>query len=178
MSWLAGPYLVACALLALAGGQKVARPGPTGVALREAGLPSGDTAVRSLGAAEVAAAVVGALVGGVAAVPVALFYVGFTAFVAWALRRHTPLRSCGCLAATDDVPPTPVHLVLDALFAMVATATAVEGVDVIDVLRAQPAAGVPFVLLAGVTTYLAYVVLAVLPTVHPVRRARAARPAA
>jgi hypothetical protein len=178
MSWLAGPYLVACALLALAGGQKVGRPGPTGVALREAGLPTRDSAVRALGAAEVAAAMIGGLVGGVGAVPVALFYVGFTAFVAWALRRRTPLRSCGCLAANDDVPPTPVHLALDALFAMVAAAVAFAGVDVIDVLRAQPAAGVPFVLLAGVTTYLAYVVLAILPAVRPVRAAHATRPAA
>jgi hypothetical protein len=121
---------------------------------------------------------VGALVGGVAAVPVALLYAGFTVFVAWALRRHTPLRSCGCLAATDDVPPTPVHLALDALFVVVAAAVAVAGVDVIDVLRSQPAAGMPFLLLAGVTTYLAYVALAVLPTVHPLRGVHATRSAA
>jgi hypothetical protein len=150
-------------LLALAGAQKVARPTTTVGALREAGWPSSPALVRLLGAAELAAAIVAVPGWPAAAAAVALLYAGFAVFVAAALHRHTPLRSCGCLGG-DDVPPTAIHLTVDATATVVAAIVAVRGLDVLEIAT-ERAAGVPFLALVVVTTYLLYVVLTVLPVV-------------
>jgi len=157
---LAGPYVVACVLLVLAGAQKSLRPRDTYGALRAAGIGVSPGAVRVLGLVE-AAFGIGGLTGRGAWL-VAVAYGGFTAFVASALWRRTPLQSCGCLGGAD-VPPTVIHLVVDAFLAIAAIAIAVDG------FHTEHIRVVPFVALVASTTFLTYVVLAILPTVRPAR---------
>ena len=73
---------------------------------------------------------------------VALSYLLFAAFVVVALRSGAPISSCGCFGKADT-PPSVVHVVLDLLFAGVATAAAFTGdVALPDVLGDQPLLGV------------------------------------
>lgn len=162
---LAGPFVVAAALLALGGLFKVRRPAPTARALRAAGLAALAPAARLLGAAEVAVGV-GALAVDSAVVSglVAAFYLGFAAFVARALTQAAPVEDCGCFGAADS-PPSVLHLALDAAAAGVAVAVALGpgGYSLPSALDGQPLGGVPFLVLAVVAAGLAYAVLAILP---------------
>lgn len=165
MRTLAGPYVVAAALLALGGLVKVRRPAPTARALRAAGLGPLAPAARLLGVAEVtvgvgALAVDSVVAGGL----LAAFYLGFAAFVALALTRTTPVGDCGCFGGGDS-PPSLVHLVLDLAAAAVATAVALGpgGMSLPSALDGQPLGGVPFLALTLVVAGLAYAALAVLP---------------
>lgn len=158
-----GAYLAAALLLVAAGLAKVRRPADTSIALRRAGLPVPEWAVRAGAAAEVAAGCWAFTSGRAAAGLVALSYLGFAGFVALALRRGSPVSSCGCFGKADS-PPTVSHVVLN----LAAAATAAWGAfhahpDVVSVLRHQPLAGVPLVLLMGAAAYLAYLVVAVMP---------------
>jgi hypothetical protein len=162
---LAGPFVVAAALLALGGVFKVRRPAPTALALRSAGLGMIAPFARGLGVAEVtvglgALAVDSAVLAGL----VAAFYLAFAAFVALSLSRRTAVADCGCFGGTDS-PPTAVHLVLDIAFAGVALGAAVEtgGISLPTALDSQPLGGVPFLVLATLCTALAYAALSVLP---------------
>jgi hypothetical protein len=160
----AGPFAIAAALLVLAGAPKVVRPRDTVNALRAAGIPAPNVFVRVLAFAEVAIGI-DALVRGnrPSAVLVALSYSVFTVFVLLALRRSTPLASCGCFGR-DDTPPTWIHVAIDAAAVVAAVAVAVDpGVGLPDVLRDQPLAGVPFVILLVSGTFLAYLALSALP---------------
>jgi hypothetical protein len=97
------------------------------------------------------------------AVALAAWYAGFTVFVAVALRRAVPLASCGCLG-TPDTPPSPAHLVVDGVFALVAVLVAIDPYGTIDDLLAdQPGGGVPLLLWVAIGVYATYLVLAVLP---------------
>jgi hypothetical protein len=173
---MAGPFVIACVLLGVAGGAKVADPGPTRGALRALGLPATRVLVIMLGVAELATAVSALIVGGRwAAGAVAVFYLGFAGFVAVALRRETPLSSCGCFGR-EDTPPTAIHLAVNLTFAAVAVVLIVDPVGPLDtVLADQPAAGVPFVGWVAMGTYAAYLLLSVMPRtlarVGPRRRA-------
>ena len=120
---IAGAWIGA-GLLVLAGAAKLARPTAPGRALLLAGLPGGRLAARGLGALEVAVAVLGLGLGGVAWVPQAGLYVAFTAFV---LRERTrPSATCGCFGE-EGVPLTALHVVVDALLAVGAITAAVVG---------------------------------------------------
>ncbi len=164
MSLAMGPFDVAAALLAAAGASKVFAPNDTSTALRAAGLPAPPGLVRvaglveaSIGAAALATGswIAAALVGG--------SYAGFAAFVLLALRRGTPLASCGCFGKADT-PPTRLHAVLDLGAVAASVAVALDpGPDLAGVLRAQPLGGVPFVLLVVIGAGLAYVALTSLP---------------
>ena len=169
MSTLAGPFLAAVVLLGAAGALKVVRPDTTAKALRELGLRASPTAVRAGALLELVIAA-GALVGGGRpfAALVAASYAGFAAFVLAALRRGTPLSTCGCFG-TADTPPTAVHLVLNLAAAGVAAAVAVTGAD-ITTLEGSLLLRVAFIGSTATTVWLAYVALAVLPTLAPVRR--------
>ena len=163
MSAVAGPLAAMAGLLALGGALKVRRPGPTVNALRAAGLPASGPAVRIGAAAELAIGV-GTLVveGPVFPALLAASYAAFTAFVALALARHTPLDSCGCFGE-PDTPPTALHLVVTGGAALVGALAAVTGTSVPEVFADQPWAGLPLALVAGLIAYLSYLVLAVMP---------------
>src|SRR3954453_10127463 len=101
MSVLAGPFAIACMLLAIGGVLKGIRPGDTANALRSVGLPLSRTSVRALvrsgGVLESALAVAAVTTGEpLLATLVAASYVCFTGFVVLALRSGRPISSCGC----------------------------------------------------------------------------------
>jgi hypothetical protein len=169
---LAGPFVVAAALLGLGGASKAVEPSDTARALGMLGLPSSHALVRAGGVAELAIGV-GALAFGnrVLAVLVGLSYLGFLAFVVLALVRHAPLSSCGCFGKIDT-PPSAIHVTVDALAVLVAGAVVVDpGVGLPDVLADQPLLGLPFLLLAAVGVYLAFLSLTLLPKTLPPGRA-------
>ena len=162
----AGPYLAAALLLVAAGLAKVRRPADTAIALRRAGLRVPDGLVRAGAGAEVAAGCWAFTSGRLAAGAVALSYLGFAGFVALALRRGSPVSSCGCFGSGDkaDSPPTVSHVVLNLAAAATSGWAALHAhPGVVTVLRHQPLAGVPLVLLTGAGGYLAYLVMAALP---------------
>lgn len=161
----AAPFLAAAGLLVVAGLPKVADPLPLVRALRVAGMPVPRVLVRAFALAEVA-------IGGWAVVApgrassalVAAAYLVFTLFVARVLARGGVLGSCGCFGKADT-PATRTHLVLTAAAALVALWATIDpprgvwtGVD---------AAMVTTVALGAVIAFLAWQVLAVLPTTTP-----------
>ena len=154
------PFLVAATLLVVSGVLKTTRPERTVGALVAVGLPGPSWLVRGLGAAEVGVGT-GALVWGTRpwGVLVAGSYTAFAAFVALARHRGTPLSSCGCFGVIDT-PPTILHLVVNIVFTA-AGAAVVAGAPagIPSVVEAQPAVGVTTLLLAGVGTYLCFLVL-------------------
>lgn len=171
---LAGPYVGAAVLFALGGIFKFRQPAPTARALRDAGLSALAPLARGLGAAEIAiGAAALAFDSRAAAGLVAAFYLAFAGFVALRLVRPphvdaganagAPAGGCGCFGDTEG-PPTTVHLVVNLAAAAVAGAVALgSGGGLSAALRGQPLAGVPLLLLVGVTTGLAYAALTVLP---------------
>jgi hypothetical protein len=164
MDSLAGPFLIAAAVLALAGVRKLRDPGSTQGALREMGLPWRGAVVPLLAVAEILSGS-WALVDGsrASAATLALWYAAFTVFVIVALRRETPLSSCGCIGR-PDTPPTIAHVAVDLLFTLVALGVALDPYGATEQMLAdQPWAGVPFLLWLGVGVYVVYLVLAVLP---------------
>ena len=168
MSTLAGPFLVTIVVLAGAGALKVVRPAFTARAIREMGLPVTPAIVRAGALVELAIAA-GALVGGgrPLAALVAASYAGFAVFVLAALRRGTPLSSCGCFGA-DDTPPTGVHLGLNVAAAAVAGAVALTGsgaggLTEITNLEGSLLLRVAFLASTAASAWLAYVALTVLP---------------
>jgi len=172
MDALAGPVVVACVLVALAGGLKLLRPAPTAGALRAIRLPSSRFFVRTLG--------LGELVLGVAAVAtfarpllvlVAAAYIAFAGFVVAALQSDTPLQSCGCFGQADT-PPSGAHVVVNLAAAGTLCAAGLTGPSGLDViLPDQPWSAVPFVLLVIVCSYLCVVMLTVLPLTMRARTA-------
>lgn len=165
MSVLAGPFVIAGALIVLGGAFKAIDPADTAYALREMGLPHATLLVRAGGVAEVVIGLGALVLGGpVFAALVALSYLAFAGFVVLALRSGSPISSCGCFGKVDT-PPSPIHLVIDLLAAGVAVAVAVAG-DVValpDVLADQPLLGIPFILLALTGIYLVFLSFTALP---------------
>lgn len=161
---LAGPFVVAAALLGLGGASKALEPADTARALGMLGLPSSRLLVRIGGIGELLIGV-GALAFGsrLFAVLVGVSYLGFLAFVTLALVRHAPLSSCGCFGKTDT-PPSAIHVAVNGLAVLVAAAVVADpDVALADVVAAQPLLGLPFLLLAAVGVYLTFLSLTVLP---------------
>lgn len=162
-AWGTGPFLAAALLLAAAGLAKVRHPADTAIALRRVGLPVPEWAVRWGAAAEVAVAAWAFTAGRAPALLVALSYLGFAGFVGLALRRGSPVSSCGCFGKADS-PPTVAHVVVNLAAAAAAGWAAVTPhPGMLDLVRHQPLDGAPLVLLLGATAYLAYLVVAALP---------------
>ena len=76
--------------------------------------------VRLLGAVEVAASILGLLLGGPWVIAAAVLYLGFLVFSWLALRNVVPVQSCGCFGQ-EDTPPSWFHVVFNliALIALV-----------------------------------------------------------
>lgn len=163
---LAAVFLAAAALLVAAGLPKLADPMPLVRALRSAGLPAGRAGALLVAALEVAIGIAAILAPGrLTAVLVGTAYLLFSGFVALALRRGGVLGSCGCFGK-PDTPPTRTHLVLTLLTAAAAAAVVVRpGAAAWDLaLSAHAMATTGF---AALIAFLAWQVLAVLPTVTP-----------
>ena len=159
-----GPALALMALLALAGIQKIADPKPTVGALAAARFPASRFGVYGLGVLELGTGLAGITIGGpIPAMLAAGLYLGFALFVVNALVRDLPIRSCGCLGATDT-PPSVVHVLINgAAFATMLTAA----VDPVNPIAELPALGIGNAIAFGLLTvgvvYLLYGALAVLP---------------
>jgi hypothetical protein len=162
---VAGPFLAAAGLLVLAGVPKVRDPLPLVRALRAAGMPAGRLLVRAFAVVEIA---VGcwALVapGRVGAGLVAAAYLVFTAFVVRVLARGGVLGSCGCFGK-PDTPATRTHAILTGLAALTALAVTLD--PPAGAWIRVDAAGYATVGLGAVIGFLAWQVMAVLPTTSP-----------
>jgi hypothetical protein len=149
----------------VAGVPKVVDPLPLVRAMRGAGLPVHRPLVRGFAVAEVALGGWALLAPGrYAAGLVGAAYHGVTAVVARVLTRGGVGGSCGCLGK-PDTPATRTHLGLTALAALTAAAVAVapptgawSDVDAATVTTAG---------FAVVLGFLAWMVMAVLPTTSP-----------
>lgn len=163
MTALAGPLFIACIVLAAGGAAKAVRPLPTRRALYAMGWPSAGPLVRLLGIIELVAAVVAAVVGGLAPLLVGALYVGFAGFVVLAMRDGS-VASCGCFGSADT-PPSSTHVVLNLAAAAVAFASV--GTDgLTTVLADQPGAGVPFAMFVAVGGYAAILAFTLLPSLQ------------
>jgi len=164
MSVLAGPFTIACVLLAVGGVLKAVQPLETAGALRAMQLPSAQWLVRVGGVAEALIAVAALLTGWwFLALLVAASYLVFALFVIGALRAGKPLSSCGCFGKVDT-PPSLVHVVIDLVAVAVAVGVALAAdVALPDVLADQPLAGVPFLLLVVIGVYLVFLAFTALP---------------
>jgi hypothetical protein len=162
---VAGPFLAAAGLLVVAGMPKVVDPLPLVRALRSAGLPVHRTLVRAFAVGEVVVGVA-ALVrpGRLPAVLVAAAYVVFTAFVVRVLTRGGVLGSCGCFGK-PDTPATRTHAALTGAAALAAVLVAVDPPG--RAWTSIDGTTVAMVGLAGVIGFLAWQVMAVLPTTTP-----------
>ncbi len=176
MSPLAGPFLAATVVLALAGAVKAADPAGTRVALRTVGLPSTAAAARAVGVAEVALAVAVFALGGVpAALGVVAAYIGFAGFAELLRRRSRGRADCGCFGSAS-APVSRLHVVVNVVIAVVALATVVDPVpNVVEALDLTPWGGVPFALLVALMSWQIVVSLTVLPRVQAEARGSAPR---
>ena len=167
---LAVPYAAAAVLLAVAGVPKVRDPGDLVRAVRSVGMPFGRNAVRAFAAAEVVVAVAAlAVPNRLTAALLALMYAGFTAFVVTALRRGGVLSSCGCFGKADT-PPTRAHALVTGVASGTALLVAVDppGAGAWSALTDSGVlAAAGLVALVALVGFLAWQVMAVLPSVQP-----------
>lgn len=164
MAALAGPLFAAAALLAIAGVGKLTRPAATRVALRQAGLPSSALVARGLGAAEIAIGVAAIVVGGpVFAALTAVSYAGFAWFAARLDRASQGAADCGCFGASS-APVGPLHVWVNAVVAATCAAAAVASpAGIAAAIDDTPAAGIPFLALTALLTWMLYATLTTLP---------------
>ena len=165
MGTWSGPFLIAALLLAAAGIAKTVDPTMTVGALRGVGLGIPPLVVRAVGAFEAALAVAAAATGD----PVLVFgvagsYLVFALFVAVALARRLPIGTCGCFGKID-APPSWIHVAvnLGAAASAIAVGVADGGGGIAGVVRDQPLAGLPFLVLVVVGAYAAFTALTVVP---------------
>jgi hypothetical protein len=152
---------IALGLLGASGVVKLIDPDPTTGAMSTAGLPSSHTLSRSLGLGEIATAVVGLSVGGVALFVGAGLYAAFAGFTATALYQRLPIQSCGCFGR-DDTPPTRLHLGYNVVAGAALVAVAVPGVAPID-WSFPPVELVLYLGFAAIGVYASYLLMARLP---------------
>jgi hypothetical protein len=173
----AAPLAAAALLLAAGGLAKLVRPDGTVRALSSAALPGGRMLVRLGAVAEVAVGAGALLIRGPwGPAAVAAAYLLFVAFLARSMQTARGAGSCGCFGATD-APPSRIHVGVDVAAAGAALTAAVTGWPGLgDVLGSQPGAGLPFLFLVAITSYLAYLVLTALPAILTVDQVQGARP--
>jgi hypothetical protein len=172
---LIGIFLVASALLVLAGAAKVARPDDTARALVVlASRPYGPRwrwLVRAGALAEAAVGIAAlAAPRPITAALVAASYAAFSGVVVLARRRGGPLATCGCFGR-PDTPPTLVHLGLNVVFAISALVVAVSSAGSLGSdLVTQPGAGIPLVFVSAVGVWLSLLAMSALGALEGARR--------
>ncbi|MCP3977234.1 MAG: hypothetical protein GY720_22320 [bacterium] len=160
---LAGPFFIFAFLLVVTGVPKLTRPDATARAISAIGLPAHRNLGRAVGVAEVVIGIAALLIGGsLAAAAVALMYGGFAGFILIAMRSEKA-KSCGCFG--DEVsPPNYIHFGLDIAAAAVAGVLVFQPIeDLVTVMGESPWAGLPLVLLVLTGTWMAMLVLTLLP---------------
>lgn len=163
---MAGPLFAISLILVLSGALKVVSPDSAAGALTVLGVPAPNIAVRLLGGGEMALGVSGLIVAGsVIAGIVAGAYFCF-AVVAEVLRRGDKgVASCGCFGR-NDTPPSLLHTGVNVLAGVLGVGAVVWPADDLwAVLADQPAAGIPFVALVLLGSYLLFVAFTALPKV-------------
>ena len=172
---LIGVYLVACALLVVAGTAKARRPSETAHALAPL-VPVDEALVsRIVRIAAVGEAVLGLAAIGyphtLVAVGVALFYALFAVFVAYARARGGAIASCGCFG-TPDTPATGVHVVVNLVLCLSAVSVAAAGPDgwIVSILSHQPWHGLPLVVASTTGAWLTFLTVSVLAELQAARR--------
>jgi hypothetical protein len=164
LSFAGGPFFASAAILLVWGVAKVRSPRPAAAALGAMGLPLPIGIIRVAACAEVALGVLVLLrpVPLVAAA-VVVAYACFTA-VAGLYLWSPRVRSCGCLG-DRVVPPSVVHVALNAAAVASAAAVAVTGAHPLPSFVADLgwARGAAFVLGVAAIVYLAYAVDTLFP---------------
>lgn len=170
MSLVVGPFAIAAALLLVSGISKMSQPDTTVDAIRSAGLPAAKVSVYVLAAIEIVVGTAAFLVGGrVAAVAVAVVYLGFAGFVVLTKVRGTGAGGCGCLGARSDTPPGALHIGVDVVaFGSAAVAVANPVPGLFEIVQSEPLAGVVFFGFVVLGTWLAAVMLTELPRLYQV----------
>ena len=157
---VAGPFLGACALLAIAGAGKVVHPGPARAAARAAGMRIPRSGVVAFGLVELGTGGAGALLGGRVAFTVAVCYLVLTVFALRLLLR-APATPCACLGSTNAVV-TRTHVAIDVAAVCIAIAAASGGPPLAP-LAGRWVAGAVFVVLVACGVKLAVLALEELP---------------
>ncbi len=179
---LIGPYLVAGALLVIAGVMKAVRPADTA---RAVALVVPDRLRRPLqfrvlrvliriGAlAEVALGTFAIfLPRPLPAALVATSYAVFVGMVLYVRSRGGSLASCGCFG-TLDTPATRLHAVINLGMVIPAVAVAVDapaGGSTVSIIAAQPLYGLPFLAAGALGIWLTYLALSSLAQLEAARR--------
>jgi hypothetical protein len=179
---LIGPYLVACALLMIAGVMKFFRPDDTARAVAAVipGRLRRPLQFRSLRVLIRFGALAEGIIGGVAmvlprSVPAALVaasYVFFVGVVVYVRSRGGALASCGCFGSLDT-PATRLHVVVNLGLAISAVAVAVDapaGGSTFSILAGQPLYGLPFAAAGLLGVWLTFLVLSSLSQLQAARR--------
>jgi hypothetical protein len=143
---LAGPFLGACALLAIAGAGKILKPAPARAAVLAAGLRIPRSGVVAFGFVELGTGGAGALLGGRSAFAVAACYLLLMVFAVRLLLR-APTTPCACLGSSNAVV-TRTHVAVDVAAACIAIAAA-SGGSPIEQLGGRWLAGAVFVVLVA-----------------------------
>jgi hypothetical protein len=173
---LLGPYLVACALLAIAGSSKAARPRHTATVLVQL-FPSlrplaVKRSVRVFALAEALLGVVSALFPYPAlAAAVAGSYLGFALFVLYLRARVGASADCGCISA--DGASTRLHILVNLAMAASAASVAWAGAGrwIFSVLSNQVLDGVPLIAACAACSWLLVLSLVALPRLSAAREA-------
>lgn len=175
MTAVAGPVLVAAALLLPAGAAKILRPAPTMDALRRAELPSGAAVAVAVGIVELLVAGSVLLIGGAfPLVALAATYLGFTAFLVRLRSRAGAEASCSCLG-TRPAPVTTVHVAINTTIVCLAGVSVFSPPDPAwTVLAATPWSGAPALALVVLGVVLTRALYAELPPVREAARVLAA----
>ena len=170
MDWSAIAFVLsttAAVVLVASGWAKLRQPGPLSRVLRAIHIPAGPRVIRTFGAIELAlGAAALAHPSPAELIAVGALYAGFAVFLSAVLAFDIEIPSCGC--ATEDVPPSWMHVVVDlvaAAGAFGAASMAVPPRSIIEVAWWLPGRGVG--LLVGVVTLSGLAVLSAtrLPTV-------------
>jgi hypothetical protein len=175
MSILAGPVFAIALVMGVAGVLKLARPRTAAQALGAAGLTDSPLAVRALAVTEIAVAAAALAFGtALTAAAMAVYYAGFAVFALVLLRRAGSAAPCGCFGETKaDEPTTYIHVIMNVVAAVLALAAVIWPTGgITDVMSDQPLAGVPFVLLTVLCSWLWYLVLTVVPGLLATTRTR------
>ena len=143
---VAGPFVAACSLLAIAGVSKIVHPGPTREAVIAAGWRVPFVVVSAFGVVELATGIAGIVFGRGAALAVAACYLVLAGF-AFRLVRRAPATPCACLGSTR-APASRVHVIVD-LTAVAFAIAAASGRTPFAGFGSRPFAGVVFVALVA-----------------------------
>lgn len=155
---LLGLWCAETVLLGAGGVAKLAKPANSAKALAKVGVPRARVVVIAIAGVETALGFGSYLAPpALSAWAVAASYVGFAAFVAFAVWKQLPLSTCGCFGE-PDTPPTLTHALVAAAGGAVAVGVALDKPPSVISYLAHTSApeAVGWVAVVGGITYLAF----------------------